>query len=120
MCNLVDGKHYSVTSPGFDYTEIVCEYGGPTYTVHDWALVIAKNKREAKTIAVRGRPEDLIDGDLYTWVSDSRGDNMNPFSGLTVEECDCGHGYCWGCYEDVTMECKECRAYCERDDYQLA
>jgi hypothetical protein len=46
-------KRYVVTSPVYQYKEIVCEYGGPTYDVQDSFLVDAPNSTKAKWAALQ-------------------------------------------------------------------
>lgn len=64
---------WSVVSPEFDYTEWVCEYGGPTYSIRDYAEVEANTAREAKWKAYRTMEE---------WPDVQRGDNLHPIAGM--------------------------------------
>ena len=61
-----------VVSPKFDYTEIVCEFGGPTYEISDVVEVEANTVREAITKGVRLMEE---------WPLIARSDNKNPMAG---------------------------------------
>lgn len=86
-----DERVYLVTSPQYDYTEWVCEYGGPTYSVSDFCEVLARSKREARRLAIR-HP------DMQAWVDLARSDNKNPLAGLQVVEADeCYLNECYGC-----------------------
>ena len=77
--------HYIVSSP---FMKGGCSYrDGPT---EDYACVVsvdAPNMRAAKVAAVK-HP------DMHAWVTEARGDNINPFNGLEAWKAACPHGVC--------------------------
>lgn len=82
---------YLVTSGEYDYTEWVDEYGGPTYSVSDFAEVTAPNARAAKVLALQSK-------DFEKWVDLCRSDSKNPFVGVTAIRADeCYINECYGC-----------------------
>jgi len=72
---------------------------GPTEYFACCVSVDAKNKREAKSLALK---EDLMND----WIQWARDNNQNPFSGLKVENPVCEHGICW--CDICKQECEEC------------
>ncbi|SRR5258706_9746058 len=83
-------KRWTVTSPYYEYTEVVYMGDGPKYDTCSYAEVVAPTKRAAKVRAVRiwrGKAP-FIEPDL-DFVGDLRycdGGRTNPFKGLHVEE----------------------------------
>lgn len=76
-------RKYLVLTPEFDYTEIVNEYGGPTYTVRDFVEVIAKNKKDAVALGVKYMLTHRYSSDQdYTYVHDQRSDDASPYTGV--------------------------------------
>lgn len=71
---------YIVIGPEREYTEIVCEFGGPTYQFHDSYLVDAANAREAAWAAFR-RAKKNNDA----WYKDLEYYEKHPLSKVKVE-----------------------------------
>ena len=81
--------HYLVVTPERCAVYPILDDGtGPMEYWRDVVTVDALNKREARKMAVQS-PE------LAGWVDERRGDDMNPFTGLEVEDMTCPHGGCW-------------------------
>lgn len=92
---MFDAPTWYVISPKFDYTEWVCEYGGPTYEISDVVEVQAWSRDEAIVKGVSRMNE---------WPSIARGDDKNPFSGVKADilcpECSDHYehsNYMWSC-----------------------
>ena len=73
-----------------------------------YTIVVAKNKREAIVLAVKH-------DDFSEWVSEARGDAVNPFSGLKAQLARCPHGGCWNCNYDEDVDSSGC-AECDAED----
>ena len=71
-------KKYGVLSPEISCTIPVLDYGqGPEEYYCCYVEVEARNKREAKAIAIKNK-------EMKDWVNWQRSDNANPFVGLKV------------------------------------
>ena len=91
--------HYNVISPEMHVTIPILDDGtGPEEYFACFVSVDAKNKREAKSLALK----DVLMSDWIQWARDN---NQNPFSGLKVENPVCKHGVCW---------CGICKQECEK------
>lgn len=72
-------KHYLVITPEYDYTEWVCEFGGPTYSECDAVEIEAENKRDAIALGVKYM---LAHPTKFQYVHDQRSDNLSPYAGV--------------------------------------
>ncbi len=80
--------HYWVISPQMSRVEPVLDNGtGPLEYFRCCCCVDAKNRREAKKIAIK-HP------DMKEWVKSQRSDKANPFASLKVQNAKCKHGIC--------------------------
>lgn len=93
-CVIEDGRHYELIAP---YR--IKYYGSwePPEGGCDWALVIAKNKSEA-------RKKVLTESVFRDYVTEMRGDRKPPWYEVKTIESVCEHRICWGC----GFECQEC------------
>jgi len=97
--------HYNVISPEMSFVIPILDDGsGPTEYFACVASVDAKNKREAKSLALK----DVL---FFDWIQWARDNEKNPFSGLKVEDPICKHGICW--CDICGQECEECYAEVE-------
>lgn len=72
---------YVVTSPKFSVVEWVCEFGGPTYDICDYAEVEASSRREAVKLAIK--QWDSESGDH--WPEIQRSDGKCPMTGVRAK-----------------------------------
>ena len=76
-------RKYLVLTPEFDYTEVIMDGMGPSYTVRDYVEVVAKNKKDAVALGVQHMLNRRYpDGDRYQYVHDQRSDNCSPYTGV--------------------------------------
>ncbi len=100
----IDGKsHYEVLSQEMSQVDVVCDDGtGPLEYWCDYALVLAVNKREARSLAIK-------DPGMKSWVEEARQSYINPFSGMKATLSRCEHGWCWACEPGGSeYECEIC------------
>lgn len=97
-------NHYVVISP--EYESYPFDGINPPEYGCDVVYIHAENRRDAKSFALRAK-------EMEGWLIEAQDCQINPFSGLKVEESICPHGVCYcGCNED---ECKECMKEFEDD-----
>jgi hypothetical protein len=97
-----------VTSPEYTYVEIVCEYGGPSYSTRDWEQVQARTAREAVSIAVKKWL--AAPGYEDNWCRYQRADGKSPFTGIRAEIARCEHGVEMPLGFSDDFWCDECQA----------
>lgn len=78
-------KRWTVITPKFSYTEVINEYGGPTYDTCDIVEVIAKTKTDAIKLGVvemlKGGSAGKYWGS-YSYCLDQRLDGLCPYTGV--------------------------------------
>ena len=76
-------RKYLVLTPEFNYTEVINEYGGPSYDVRDFVEVIAKNKKDAVALGVKYMlTRSYPDGEDYQYVHDQKASDCSPYTGV--------------------------------------
>jgi len=83
-------KTWYVITPVFPYTEIIDEYGGPTYDICDVIEIEAETARDAIRFGVK----EMLKGgwigkwkhQRYSYCKDQQLDNLCPYTGVRAEE----------------------------------
>lgn len=103
-CPTLDGlRHYQVVSPPMETAWSTWALEPPEEYV-SYAIIAAKNKREAVTLALKT-------DDFDEWRTYARRDGINPFSGVKAELARCEQGSCWACNADEeSTGCPTCDA----------
>jgi hypothetical protein len=75
-------KCWAVVTPPYIYTDVVCEYGGPSYEICDSLVIEARTARDAIKLAVKLWLSGKEKGS-YCW--DQKSDYLCPYTGLRAE-----------------------------------
>jgi hypothetical protein len=97
-------RHYELVGPArmTAGSYILCE---PPEEYCAWAMVIAKNKNEARKHVTK-------EADFRDYVTEMRGDDKPPWYEVKVRESVCEHGVCWEC-----GECIDCLVHMDEDGF---
>lgn len=77
-------KRWYVVTPEYDYTEIIVDGQGPTYTERDVIEIEAETARDAIALGVREMltRRRSLDGWRYQWCRDARAEKVSPYAGV--------------------------------------
>jgi len=77
---------WHVVTPPYPYTEVVCEYGGPTYDICDVIEIEAETKRDAIALGVvemlKGGWADKYRCNRFSYCLDQRDNFSSPYTGV--------------------------------------
>ena len=80
-------RHWVVVSGVMSEMLPVTDDGlGPIEEWRDVVAVRTATRREAIVVGVKLMPK---------WAAYQRNDDMNPYTGVTAEQAECQHGFCW-------------------------